>query len=201
MISLLEGVIEEKTDQVVVLNVNGIGYEVHISDSTRERLPGEGNPVKLHISETFGMYGGATTLYGFATREEKDIFCCFKDGLKNTGAKKSLDYLDKAMKSLPDFKRAVMQKNIRLLTSIFGFRAPTAEKIVTMLQDKLAGLKVAGREKWTEVEGRIPMETLQALVALGYKEAQANEAVKKALSGTDTTPRTEELVKLALKYL
>ena len=119
MIALLEGTIEFKSPQNIILNVNGIGYEINVSLNTYNKLPAKGNSVKLHISETVGIYGGGTTLYGFATQEEKEIFTCFKVGLKNTGAKKSLDYLDKAMKSLPDFRRAVIQKNLGLLTSIF----------------------------------------------------------------------------------
>jgi Holliday junction resolvasome RuvABC DNA-binding subunit len=105
------------------------------------------------------------------------------------------------MKSLPDFRRAVMRKNLKLLTSIFGFRAPTAEKIVTLLQGKLAELKISGEEKWHKTGEGIPSETIQVLISLGYKETHAKDAVQKVLSESEEVPKTEDLVKRALKYL
>ena len=148
------------------------------------------------------MFGGTISLYGFLTQEEKDIFMVFKDGLKNTGSKKALDYLDKVMKSLPDFHKAVINKDIKLLTSIFGFHSKTAEKIVALLQDKLSVLKISGKPKWaTVIDQNIPAEVIEALVALGYKETRARNVVEKIISELDQIPKTEELIKLALKYM
>jgi len=201
MIALLEGTIERKSPQNAILNVNGVGYEINISASTYERLPGKGGGTKLHIIETVGIYGGGVTLYGFYTQEEKDIFLCFKEGLKNTGAKKSLDYTDKAMKSLPDFRKAVLTKNMSLLTSIFGFRKPTAEKIITLLQKKMEGIDLKGGEKWPGIGEGASLEAIQALISLGYRETQAKEAVQKVMSGADEEIKTQDIIKNALKYL
>jgi len=204
MIYSLEGTIEHKKMDTVVLNVNNVGYEINISPSTYDRLPPVGKQIKFYIVETVGMYGGGTTLYGFLNQEEKEIFLAFKDGLKNTGAKKALEYLDKATKSLPDFQRAVNEKNTKLLTSIFGFRKPTAEKIVALLYDKLSEVKISGKEKWAKVyeqEDASIEETVRALVSLGYRETQAKNAVEQALSDLEKIPETSELIKLALKYI
>lgn len=201
MIATLEGLLDFKNPEYIILNVQGIGYEINISNSTYEKLPSVGDVSKLYIIETTGMYGGGTNLYGFLSPDEKDIFISFKENIKNIGAKKALDYLDKAMKSLPDFKRAVEQKNLKLLTSIFGFRKETAEKIVVALQNKIEHIKISGKEKWSRVSEEIPVETIQALVSLGYKEQMAKFAVEKVLEETDRSSKTEELIKLALKYL
>lgn len=201
MIAFLEGIIEEKTIESVIIAVNGIGYEVNISASTYEKLPATGKLAKLYIYETQGIYGGGITLYGFINLDEKEIFLVFKDGLKNTGSKKALDYMDKATKSLPDFQRAVTQKDTKLLTSIFGFRKPTAEKIVALLNDKLSKVDIKGKGKWTKTDGSVSEDAIQALVSLGYKEAQARHAVEECLSEMDSTAKINDIIKLALKYL
>ena len=205
MYATLEGIVESRAPAAVVLKINGIGYEVNISVSTYNRIPDTGKSVQLHIVEVVGMYGGGTTLYGFLNAEEKNIFLTFKDGLKNTGAKKALEYLDRAMKSLADFQRAVNEKNTRVLTSIFGFKKPTAEKIIAMLSDKLSDIKVSGVQKWQMVhrETNATSEALEALVALGYRESQARAAIEQAvlLKGDESITNTAELVKLALKQI
>ncbi len=200
MISTLEGIIESKSLDSVVINVSGVGYEVNISTSTYNRLPTPGKSVKLLIIESTGMYGGGVNLYGFLTTEEKAIFISFKNSLKNTGAKKALEYLDKAMKSLADFRRAVVNKDLKLLTSIFGFHRQTAEKIIAGLQDKLDDVKISGKEKWVKVPGGVHEETIQALVTLGLRESQARFAVEEAMAGLDKVPSTAELITLALKH-
>jgi len=202
LISFLDGIIEYISPTTVILNVNNIGYEINISSSTYDKLSKLKGNVRLYIVETAGMFGGTISLYGFLTQEEKDIFMVFKDGLKNTGSKKALDYLDKVMKSLPDFHKAVINKDIKLLTSIFGFHSKTAEKIVALLQDKLSVLKISGKPKWaTVIDQNIPAEVIEALVALGYKETRARNVVEKIISELDQIPKTEELIKLALKYM
>ncbi len=204
MIYFLEGIIENKTHDIVVLNVNNIGYKIHIPISTYDRLPPVGKSIRLYIVETVGIYGSGTTLYGFLNKEEKEIFLAFKEGLKNTGAKKALEYLDKATKSLPDFQRAVSERNTKLLTSIFGFKKQTAEKIVALLYDKLSELKISGKEKWAKIYEYKDVsieETVRALVSLGYRETQAKNAVEQAISKLEKVPETQELIKLALKYI
>ncbi|MBU0952239.1 MAG: Holliday junction branch migration protein RuvA [Elusimicrobia bacterium] len=203
MIAFLEGILEEKSVDSVILAVNGIGYDISISAVTYEKLPATGKLAKLYIYETQGIYGGGITLYGFTNLDDKEIFLVFKDGLKNTGSKKALDYMDKATKSLPDFQRAVTQKDTKLLTSIFGFRKPTAEKIVALLNDKLSKVKITGKEKWPsgKTNGNMPEDAIQALVSLGYKEAQARHAVEESLTILENPVNVSEIIKLALRYL
>lgn len=204
MIATLEGILEYKSPERIILKVNGIGYEVNISPSTFDKLPALGKIVKFYIAESIAMYGGGITLYGFLSQEEKEIFLAFKDGLKNTGAKKALDYLDKTSKSLLDFKNAVLDKNTKLLTSVFGFRKQTADKIIALLSDKLTELKITGEEKWSKFSKEtlpVAEETIQALIALGYRESQAKKAVEDALENINKVTSTDELLKLSLRYI
>ncbi|MEW6041102.1 MAG: Holliday junction branch migration protein RuvA [Elusimicrobiota bacterium] len=204
LIATLEGIIEHKYDEYIIINVAGVGYEVSVSPSTLNRLPPESRNTKLYVVETSGIYGGGTNLYGFLNAEEKEIFLTFKDGLKNTGAKKALDYLDKAVKSLPDFRRAVIEKNIKVLTSIFGFHSKTAEKIMVLLQDKLSSISVVGEEKWamSSAVSDFSSDAVSALISLGYSQTQAKHAVEEALSQFEgSQPTTETLIKVALKHL
>jgi Holliday junction DNA helicase RuvA len=148
------------------------------------------------------MYAGGTTFYGFISEEERDIFVLLKDKIPGTGAKKSLDYLEKISKSLPDFRRAVMTKNAVLLTSIFGFTKKTAEKIIVSLKDKIHELEIHGKEKWSKLEETTPMsEAVEGLVALGYRESQSRDAVDKILASCPDEMQVEEIIKQALKHL
>jgi Holliday junction DNA helicase RuvA len=203
MIATLEGTVEHKLDDCVILNVSGIGYEINVSFSTLGRIPPEGRTVKMFITETTGIYGGGTNLYGFLSKEEKEIFLTFKDGLKNTGARKALDYLDKAVKSLPDFRRAVMERNIRALTTLFGFRSQTAEKILVLLKDKIPAVGAVTGTQWhiAGISGS-GVDAVAALVALGYRESQAKHAVEEALGALEGRETDAgDLIKMALQHI
>jgi len=118
------------------LNIGGIGYKVSVPLSTSEKLPSKGENVRLFIVESVGMYGGNVTYYGFLSQEERDIFLLLKQEVPGAGAKKALDYLDKVTKSLADFRRVIVNKDIQTLTGIFGFTKKTAEKLIIALKDK-----------------------------------------------------------------
>jgi Holliday junction DNA helicase RuvA len=171
--------------------------------STAEKLPACGAELKLHIVESVAMYGGSTTLYGFLSEDERDIFLLLRDEVPGAGAKKALDYLDKVSKSLPDFRRAVMGRDIAALTGLFGFTKKTAEKLAAALKDKIGDVQLPGREKWTHSPAASPsVDAIAGLVALGYREMQAREAVEKAMAGADEgSTASAELIRRALKFL
>lgn len=202
----MKGRIDKKTLDRLVLEAGGVGYEILAPLSTIERLPEAGQETKLHIIESAGgMYGGVNTLYGFLTEEELDVFVCMKENLPNTGAKKALEYLDKAAKSFPDFRRAVLEQDAQILASIFGFTAKTAAKLIAGLKDRLASLPLSGPEKWSGSD-RTPSgvydQALKALIALGYKEGEARETVStlnKELSASGA--KVEDVIRRALNLL
>lgn len=190
MIARLRGSVVERTEDGVVLDVAGVGYEVALGASTAARLPTDGQEVRLYVVESTAMYGGGTTLYGFLTEDERRLFNVFRDNVPNTGAKKALELLDKAAKSPPDFHRAVAQKTPAALVGLFGFTAKTAEKLVAALQGKLdaAPFAAAGRPA---LDGTFE-EAVAGLIALGYREPDARAAAEaaRAARGADGSPQS-----------
>lgn len=201
MLAYLKGRVLSKSAQSAVIETGGVGYEVFFCAASLEALEVSAQ-TEVFIAESISMYGG-TALYGFLSAEEKSIFELFRDAIPATGAKKALDYLSKALRSLPDFKRAVTNNDLKLLVTIFGFTAKTAEKISQALKDKIRELVISGQEK---IKGAYSpdapyAQAMSALCALGFKPGEARGALESALSGAPNTDTTETLLKKALKLL
>ncbi|MEK7744676.1 MAG: Holliday junction branch migration protein RuvA, partial [Elusimicrobiota bacterium] len=145
MIAFLRGTLLEKGPASVVLEAGGVGYEVHLTPATLAALPPEGSAAEFFIIESTGLYGGAVSLYGFATRSDRELFLAIKDNVPSTGAKKALEHLDKASRSLPEFVRAVREQDPVRLCAVLGFTSKTAEKLLAGLKDKIDGSLPAGR--------------------------------------------------------
>jgi holliday junction DNA helicase RuvA len=207
MIASLRGVVLSRELESVVLETGGIGREVHVTASTASRLPAPGGEAFLLVVPSYAMYGGGETLYGFLTPAEKAMFCAFRDEIPGTGAKKALEFLDKASKSLPDFRRAVIERDEKLLCGVFGFSKKTATKIVDALKDKLGEVSVPGAPHIARAADAVPAtgswaQALQALSALGYRPAEARAALQAVADenrGGEVPP--EQLVRQALKRL
>jgi Holliday junction DNA helicase RuvA len=164
-------------------------------------LPNLGQEVKLYIVESTGMYGGVVSHYGFLSKEEREMFLLFKDEVPGTGAKKTMEYMEKISKSFADFKNAIVARDISMLSGIFGFTKKTAEKLIASLKDKISGIIVIDTQKWSAISGNANFsEAIAGLVALGYKEFQARETVSKITKDNDKLS-VESIIKEALKYL
>lgn len=207
MIASLRGVIVSKDLESVVLEVGGVGHEIHVTAACASRLPAPGGEALLLVVASYAMYGGGETLYGFLTPAEKLLFCAFRDEIPGTGAKKALEFLDKASKSLPDFKRAVMDRDEKLLCAVFGFTKKTAAKIIDSLKDKLGEVSVPGAPHIQKAAETVPAagawaQALSALSALGYKPAECRAALQSLAEehGGRELP-AEQLVRQALKRL
>jgi Holliday junction DNA helicase RuvA len=201
MIGSLRGILLHKQPGQILIDVQGIGYDVLTTVSVFDRLPALGQELQLYIAESMGMYGGGITLYGFLTLEEKEIYALLKE-VPGTGSKKALDYLDKISKSSPDFRRAILESDARALVSLFGFTRKTADKMIVSLKDRLAGLRLSGKEKWSQsTVPTVLSEALAALTQLGYRESEARAALDRLPPQTRTDGSTTELVKEALRQL
>jgi Holliday junction DNA helicase RuvA len=183
MLYYISGILESKSKDSITVGVVGIGYEVIVTLSTFSKLPEIGDQVKIYVVESVsGMYGGVICLYGFFTKEEKDMYLLIKDEVPGIGAKKAMEYIDKISKSFADFKTAVVSKNPSMLHAVFGFTKKTADKLIVALKDKIIGVEVSGKEKWTNLnltENKLILEAIEGLTALGYKEQEARTAVNK----------------------
>jgi len=206
VIASLRGTVLSKAEDRAVVEAAGVGYEVFVTSTTSAQLA-IGHEGFLHIEESFGMYGGGATLYGFAAPSERAMFRELRDNVPSTGAKKALEYLEKASKSLPDFRRAILDKDVKLLTGVFGFTKKTAERLVESLKDKLEAVHVAGAERLVRADsadlGSAALsQALSALAALGYKPNEAKlvlQSVAQEAGGKELA--VEQIVRLALKRL
>ena len=206
MMATLRGTLLSKEAEKIILEAGGVGYEVSVTVPTAAGLA-LGESVLLHIVESFGMYGGGQTLYGFLTPSEKQLFLTFKDAIPSTGAKKALEYLEKASKSLPDFRRAVLDRDLSILSGVFGFSKKTAQRLIDSLKDKMEGVTVLGSEKISRLSGAdIPTSSfsraLSALGALGYKPSEARAALQAVAEEFQSQKlEVEDILRLALKRL
>lgn len=204
MIASLRGVVLARDGERAVIEAGGLGYEVHMTPASLARLE-PGRDAFVWVDESTAMYGGGTTLYGFLTQQEQSMFRTFRDQVPSTGAKKALEYLEKAGKSLPDFRRAILEKDAKLLTGVFGFTKKTAERLIDALKDKLEGVPVEGAprlKREAELPASAMAQALSALGALGYKPSEARaalSAVAEEQAGAELSP--EQIVRLALKKL
>lgn len=205
MIASLRGTVLSLGEGRAVVEVAGIGYEVAMTTHALSQLV-VGRETLVLVDESVAMYGGGVSLYGFLSASEKSMFAAFRDEVPSTGAKKALEYLDKASKSLPDFRRAILEKDAKLLTGVFGFSKKTAERLIDSLKEKLEGVVVPGGERLRPAEPPASTaamsQALSALSALGYKPAEARaalSAVADESGGKDLA--AEQIVRLALKRL
>lgn len=196
MIARLRGTVLEAFPNRLVVDVGGVGYEVHVPLSTFDRLhAAEGVKVDLrthlHIRET------AHTLYGFATEEERDLFLLLIDRVSGIGPAIAMAVLS----GMPTarFKACVAGGETTELSKIKGLGKKTAERIILELKDKVGVVST-----WQDVaSGQMAPAAADAelaLVALGYKQVEARKAVRKVL---DSQPdaSTEELIRGALRTL
>ncbi|MEA3307221.1 MAG: Holliday junction branch migration protein RuvA [Elusimicrobiota bacterium] len=203
MIAHLRGNLISKKEDSVVLDVAGVGYELNMCALSIQSLPSLNEETSLYVSESLSMYSG-TILYGFLNQDEKELFELFKSAIPKTGAKKALDYLAKAKKSLPDFQNSIIKKDLKVLTSIFGFTVKTAEKIINGLKNKMDHLSIGGdlKIKAAAINSDNYVQVQNALVSLGFKNAQVKNALtlleNEKLSGKETM---EQLLKITLKSL
>ena len=203
MMVFLRGAVLEKFEHAAVVEAGGIGYEVHMTEASLARVA-PGQPVEVFLSESTAMYGGGTTLYGFLSREEREVFHSLRDHVPSTGAKKALEYLEKASRSLPDFRRALLENDVRMLSEVFGFTKKTAERLASALKDKLAdvGPRGAANGRGDAPADGAMARALDALGSLGYRPAESRaalQAVASELGGRKAS--VEDIIRLALKRL
>jgi holliday junction DNA helicase RuvA len=198
MIVSLAGTLVECSPLRAVVEANGIGYEVNIPVTTAEKLPPPGRPVKLHILSVYRE--DAQLLFGFATREDRDFFRLLVEKVSGIGPKSALNLLSRL--SVETLKNAIAQSNVALLAECPGIGKKTAERLVVELRDKVfpGGAPVTLPPGASSKEG--PQSSFQdavgALIALGYKPADADKAARRAQSVLGPAAGSEALVKKAL---
>lgn len=196
MITFLQGILAEKAPARAVINVGGVGYEVLIPLSSYDRLPPPEAPVKLltfhHVRED------AQQLFGFMSEEERDMFDRLLD-VSGIGPKLALAALSGM--SVREIKMSIIAGDSKRLSGISGIGKKTAERIVVELKDKITAGEAleatAGADAATGNDVRL-RDTVMALIALGYKQADALKLARTAAEQAGPDAGVEELVRRAL---
>lgn len=191
MIARLQGQLIEKQPPVLVVEIHGIGYELEAPMSTFYKVT-LGAPVTLFVHQV--VREDAHLLYGFASREERDLFRTLLK-VNGVGPKMALAILS-GMEA-EAFAACIRQNDVLTLTRIPGVGKKTAERLVIEMRDRVGSGPggLAGAEGLA-LPASPERDAITALIALGYKAAEAERAIGKL--GKDNAT-TEELIRQALK--
>jgi Holliday junction DNA helicase RuvA len=197
MIAWLSGVLRHKSVDRLVVDVGGVGYEVAVPLSTYSRAPEMGEPVTLHVHTH--VREDALNLYGFSTEIEKEVFLLLID-VSGVGPKLALGALSAV--SVEDLLLAITSSDDAKLCSIPGIGKKTAARVCLELKDKVRHLAPPTmREAAPSVSpSGTADDAVSALVNLGYRRPQAEEAVAK-VGRSRPDGRLEELIREALGEL
>lgn len=194
MIARLTGVVEEKRDGAAVIDVGGVGYLVHLSAASLAALPPRGERATLRIHTH--VREDSLDLFGFATEEEQEVFRALVD-VKGVGPRAAQNILSGIEPR--ELAQAVAQGDVARLTRVPGVGKKTAERLVVELKEKLVALaRAAGPAKGKA--GGLLDQLAQALVGLGYRPVQAEEAAQ-ALRDEVEGRSLDELLREALKRI
>ena len=191
MIGSLRGRIASKTPPQLTVDVGGLGYELEAPMSTFFRLPAVGEEVRLltHLV----VREDAHVLYAFATEEERRLFRSLIR-VSGVGPKIALALLSGI--SVGAFAECVQREDITALTRVPGVGRKTAERLIVEMRDRLAVPQVSAGTPATGAGASAENEAFGALVALGYRPAEAARLLKAVGPGTHST---EELIRRALQ--
>ncbi|MDZ7262595.1 MAG: Holliday junction branch migration protein RuvA [candidate division KSB1 bacterium] len=199
MISFLKGKLVEKSPTRIVVEVNGVGYDINIPLSTYQNLGPVGETVKvltyLHVRDE------VLQLYGFASFEERELFIKLIS-VSGIGPKIAQAILSGS--TVEDFKRSIREENLSVLTSIPGVGRKTALRLIVDLKEKLSGLESKDRKTYPEFEEQkvtLAQEAILALMSLGYNKVTAQNAVQGVLNSQAGELSLEELIKRALRLV
>ena len=197
MITSIQGTLTTATPLHAIVELNGFGYEVNVPVTTAERLPALGSTVKLH---TLVIYReDSQALYGFSTVEERDFFRLMIENVTGVGPKMALTIMSRL--SLPSLESAIRLGDIATLAKCPGIGKKTAERLVVELKAKVGGNGNVPLSAGTDVAPAGPSthrDAVSALMALGYKAADADQAVRRSALALGPQASTEALIKKAL---
>ena len=186
MIAYLNGILIEKQPAQIVIEVAGVGYEVHISMQTYAALPDVGQTVRLLTQQI--IREDAHLLFGFTEKNEKMSFLQLLK-VSGIGAKTALAVL--SVLDSNSLANAIATDDVRKISSVPGIGKKTAERLILELRGKLTA------DGTVSMQNSNTDEVIDTLIALGYSEKEARNAVKGLPENTDTA----EGVKMALKKL
>ncbi len=196
MYSFISGIIEDKLENLVVIEQNGIGYEIFVSTNTLSNLPNVGEYAKiytyLHVRED------AFQLYGFLSKEEKNLFLKLIT-VSGVGSKMALVILSSL--SVQNLISCIVSGDVKTLSQAKGVGKKTAERIILELKGKLGELNTTLLSDFSALSGATSTacdEACELLVNMGLSKFDALKLVNKVALENDTT---EMIIQKALKNM
>ena len=205
MISYIKGPLTAIEEDVIVVEAGGVGMGIHVPLSVLDRLPGIGREVTVYTY--FQVREDAMSLYGFLNRQDRDMFRQLI-GVNGVGPKAALGIL--STMTPDDLRMAIVTGDAKAISRAPGIGPKTAQRLILDLKDKISMEEVLGNlalpcdggasaALGTASMGEAAKEAVQALVALGYSNMEANKAVKQV--EVTETMTAEDVQKASLRYL
>jgi holliday junction DNA helicase RuvA len=198
VITSLHGKLVEVLPTQITVDVNGVGYELLIPLSSYDKLPQPGAEVKIltHLA----VREDAHVLYGFMTPSERELFRLLINTVSGIGPKIALNILSGM--NVIAFRGAVANGDAKALSQISGVGKKTAERIIVELKDKVGvagALEASSAQRALSPADQKINDAVLALIALGFKQVEAHDAVRAALEklGPDAGP--DALVRASLR--
>lgn len=198
MYSYFDGIVAEKSNNELVIDVNGVGYSLMCSVNTLQAAPPVGDGMKCYAY--LSVREDAMELFGFATKSEKAMFMrlCTVSGI---GSRTALSVLGSM--PLQDLNLAIVMGDLTALSRAPGIGKKTAQRIALELKDKVSEEDFSMGGKNNIAMSDMPKESglseaMQALQALGYTAIEASKALQ---SVKDKSDKPDELIKLALRAM
>lgn len=196
MITLLSGTLQSKTPPYLVIDVNGVGYEIQAPMTTFYQLPAEQKRITLHTH--LAIREDTHQLYGFAQQKDRDLFRILIKA-NGVGPKLALGILSGIESH--ELVLAIQQNDSSSLVRIPGVGKKTAQRLTIECQDaikKLGNFDINASDTQQEVIDSSVTDAIQALTTLGYKEAEAKKSVEKIYQAGQTT---QEMIRHALQEM
>ena len=200
MYAFIEGEVCEKLNGCLVLMAAGVGWQLNCSNNTLQAAPPVGETMRCYTS--LSVREDAMELFGFATREEKEMFLQLTS-VSGIGPKTALGVLG-AM-PLRDLNLAILLGDVNALSRAPGIGKKTAQRIALELKDKISQADVSASAAAAApgvpaaaLPSDAVTEAIEALIALGYSSTEARNAISQL---RDQTDKPEELIRLALRAM
>lgn len=197
MFAYFKGILSEKSPSSVVVECNGVGYDIKIPLSTFEALPEENEIVKLYIHVHYNQEDG-NRLFGFFTQTEKDLFRMLIS-INRVGPRIGLSILSTLTAS--DIIYSIQNDNFKLLATAPGLGVKSAQKMIIELKDKINEIDLNSTLSTHDntMDDIMLNEVEQALSTLGFKVYEINKALREIKFAKNSS--TKDIIKQAIKYL
>jgi Holliday junction DNA helicase RuvA len=205
MIASIRGKLLDCTPVTALIEAGGLGYEVFIPVTTAEKMPSTGDEVMLYIQDIYRE--DAALLYGFIDRESRDFFKLIVEKVSGIGPRIAVSLMSRF--PLDYLLNAIGEGDSVALSKCPGIGKKTAERIIVELKDKIPAWK-ASTGMQNSVDSQSSTSTMptgqsiaekdayDALITLGYKSAEAERSLKKALAKLGAEATTQDLIRWSL---